>query len=307
MPSITLSEWTQLELVSRSIRPDSRLVGARRLTGGVSALVTALALELPDRSRLQVVLRQHGEPDLARNPRIATSEYRLLCMLRAAGVAAPRPLWFDESRTILPSPYVVLEYIEGQPEFDPPDRERFLAELAAHLARIHGLDCASTDLSFLPRQEEAIAERLAKRPGSGADEGRIWNALKEAWPPPRRNGSVLLHGDFWPGNVLWGDGRVTAIIDWEDAATGDPLSDVANARLEILWALGAAAMESFTGFYLAARPVDVVALPHWDLCAALRLGSRFADWAVDEATEKTMRERLQWFVHQALARLDLKK
>jgi aminoglycoside phosphotransferase (APT) family kinase protein len=40
---------------------------------------------------------------------------------------------------------------------------------------------------------------------------------------------VLLHGDFWPGNALWRDGALVAILDWEDAAIGDPLADVANA------------------------------------------------------------------------------
>ena len=64
-------------------------------------------------------------------------------------------------------------------------------------------------------------------------------------PLPRRNLPALLHGDYWPGNVLWEDGRLAAIIDWEDASVGDPLVDVSNARLEILWVFGPS-VEEFT-------------------------------------------------------------
>ncbi len=41
---------------------------------------------------------------------------------------------------------------------------------------------------------------------------------------------MLLHGDLWPGNVLWQDGRLVAVVDWEDGAVGAPLIDVASAR-----------------------------------------------------------------------------
>ncbi len=63
---------------------------------------------------------------------------------------------------------------------------------------------------------------------------------------------------------------LTNCIDGEDAAIGDPLADVANSRLEILWALGRDAMERFTQHYQSLAPLDITDLPLWDLCAALR-------------------------------------
>ena len=36
----------------------------------------------------------------------------------------------------------------------------------------------------------------------------------------------------------WCHNRIVAVIDWEDAALGDPLADVANARLEVLMHFG---------------------------------------------------------------------
>ena len=58
---------------------------------------------------------------------------------------------------------------------------------------------------------------------------RIRDMLASAWPFPRPNPPALLHGDYWPGNILWKDGRLAAVIDWEDACLGDPLVDLAMA------------------------------------------------------------------------------
>ena len=115
---------------------------------------------------------------------------------------------------------------------------------------------------------------------------------------------MLLHGDFWPGNTLWKDGRLTAILDWEDAATGDPLLDVANARLELLWALGVEAMETFTHRYASTmKDVDMTDLPHWDLWADARLSNRVTEWGLDEAAEEAVRAGHEAFVAQALKEL----
>jgi hygromycin-B 4-O-kinase len=51
-----------------------------------------------------------------------------------------------------------------------------------------------------------------------------YNALIGQCPDERR----LVHGDWGSNNLLVADGRVTAVLDWENAATGDPLYDVAT-------------------------------------------------------------------------------
>jgi thiamine kinase-like enzyme len=100
-------------------------------------------------------------------------------------------------------------------------------------------------LSFLPKLDHLYTEKLKNRPvilDESLSEGRIRDMLESVWPLPRVNQAALLHGDFWPGNILWKNGRLTAVIDWEDAALGDPVADFANSRLEILWAYGRKAM-----------------------------------------------------------------
>lgn len=43
---------------------------------------------------------------------------------------------------------------------------------------------------------------------------------------PRSAGTVLVHGDFKPGNVLLAGGEPTALLDWELAHLGDPMEDL---------------------------------------------------------------------------------
>jgi aminoglycoside phosphotransferase (APT) family kinase protein len=180
-------------------------------------------------------------------------------------------------------------------------------QMAEHLADIHHFDGAGAELSFLPLIAMRYARLLAERPDTldtTIEEGRIRAMLRAAWPFPQHNATTLLHGDFWPGNLLWHNGRVAAILDWEDAAIGDPLADLANTRLEILWAHGQDAMQHFTSHYQARMALDVRALPLWDLCAALRPAGKIDAWAADQAAAQMMRDRHAWFRTQAFVLLD---
>jgi aminoglycoside phosphotransferase (APT) family kinase protein len=161
----------------------------------------------------------------------------------------------------------VVEYIEGQIDLAPADLDDYLGQLASCLASIHAIDGARPDLAFLPRQE-------AERP-------------------------VLLHGDFWPGNILWRDGRLVAVIDWEDAMIGDPLADLGNTRLELLWAFGSEAVDRFTHLYHAATAVDLADLPHWDIRAATDAREQLAHWGLAASIERTMREQLEQVIERA--------
>jgi aminoglycoside phosphotransferase (APT) family kinase protein len=301
-------EDKKFEQVLQKIDHQSKLLRTWELEGGVSAQVTVLEIEQPDGQTKKMIVRRHGVVDLEHNPHIAADEFKLLQLLQSYGLAVPEPYYLDQSCEIFSTPYVVIEYVEGKTEFAPPHLHDFIFQFAAHLARIHTMDCSRLDLSFLPQQEQIYTEKLRKRPiivDESLDEGHIRDVLEAVWPPPQRNPSALLHGDFWPGNILWKDGQLVAIIDWEDAASGDPLADVANSRLEILWAFGIEAMQSFIHHYQSMTSIDFTNLPYWDLCAALRPASKIGTWGLDDLTEKTMRERHRWFITQVFKNLSL--
>jgi aminoglycoside phosphotransferase (APT) family kinase protein len=296
----------KFELVVQKIDPQSKLLRTWELKGGVSAQVTALEIERPDGRTQKMIVRQHGAADLEHNPHIAADEFKLLQLLHSVGLAAPKPYYLDQSCEIFATPYLVIEYIDGETVFAPNNVPDLINQLAMQLSRIHQVDCSNLDVSFLPQQEKIVAEKLGKRPvtvDEALDEGRIRDALETVWPLTQGNTSVLLHGDFWPGNTLWQDGQLVAVIDWEDAALGDPLADVANSRLEILWAFGIDAMQRFTDHYQSMTTIDFTNLPYWDLCAALWPISQIAGWGLDEITEKAMRERHRWFIAQTFEKL----
>jgi aminoglycoside phosphotransferase (APT) family kinase protein len=298
----------KFEQLVQKIDPQSKLLRAWELKGGVSAQVTALEIERPDGQTKKMIVRRHGDVDLKRNPQIAADEFKLLQILRSVGLATPAPYYLDQSGEIFPNPYVVIEYVEGKAEFAPAQATDLIPQLATHLARIHTVDCSNLDLSFLPKQEKRYTEKLRDRPTNldeSLDEGRIRDMLESVWPLSQQNTSVLLHGDFWPGHILWKDGRLIAVIDWEDAELGDPLADVANSRLEILWAFGIDAMHSFTQHYKSMTTIDFTNLPIWDLFAALRPASQMSEWAADDITEKRMRERHKLFTSQAFEKLSV--
>ncbi len=108
-----------------------------------------------------------------------------------------------------------------------------------------------------------------------------------------------------------------AVIDWEDAKLGDPLTDLAISRLDMVWIFGIEAMNTFTDHYKSMMAIDYSNLPYWDLSAALRLirlaGSNLAEWAAfflpfgrPDITEQTMREDYKLFITQAFEKLAVK-
>ena len=311
---ISAVDTPRFERLIREMAIGSRLIRAWGLTGGISATMTALEVEQPDSQTRMVIVRQPSARTLQHNPRAAEDEFRLLQLTHALGLATPAPLRLDSSGAIFPSPYLVIEYIDGRPDYapsNPPDAARQMAE---HLAALHRVDCATPDWSFLPAQANDLPSLIGPppaQPNESMDETRIREELERAWPWRQRNAPALLHGDYWPGNVLWRAGRLVAVVDWEDARCGDPLMDLAISRLDLLWIYGRAAFDAFTSHYQSTTRIDESNLPYWDLCAALRLvrlaGSDLAGWAAffapygrADITEQTIREHYRFFVDQAL-------
>jgi aminoglycoside phosphotransferase (APT) family kinase protein len=307
----------QFELLVQTIAPQSVLLRTWSLKGGISAEMTTLEIRHPDGHTSRMILRRPGEQTIRRNPHAAEAEFKILQLTQSLGLPTPRPYYLDLSGTIFPAPYLVIEYIEGKPEFMPAQRTDFIFQLAKQLAQIHSADYSNQDVSFLPKQPNKCAEIARQQPSSLAesiDTRHIRDRLEEVSPIPQRNASALLHGDFWPGNILWLNQTLVAVIDWEDAKVGDPLTDFAISRLDILWIFGVDAMHSFTHVYQSLMDIDYANLPYWDLCAALRLarliGPDLNEWTNFfipfgryDITEHTLREHFRFFVAQALEKL----
>lgn len=284
-----LSQAT-LAAVARRLDPAARLIAARPLAGGVSATMIALDLEGGGGDRT-VILRLPGPENLKADPQSAAHEHRLLGLLAERRIPAPRPLLLDTTRDLVAMDYLVIGWLDGAVDFAPADPLAAVHAMAELLARIHGIR-DSPDFAFLPLHRNPLGLQeggyLADdHPARlDADEGRtVERLVKTGHLESVASRSVLLHGDFWPGNMLWRDGSLVAALDWEDAAIGHPLSDVAIARLDIAIFFGMEAAEAFTKRYAARARQDLSALPLWDLYACQRAPADYAAWGQDWAEQ----------------------
>jgi aminoglycoside phosphotransferase (APT) family kinase protein len=301
----------ELHLILLRAFPGSRVDACEELQGGVSARAVAADVVLPDATTRRVVVRRPSCTTPEERLRIVSREHELLSRCAALGIPAPRPCFLDVAAAAL-----VLEHVEGAPEFAPADAPGMLHQMASQLAHIHRAGAAG-GFEFLERRSDSAARHVLqapKRPDESLDEPRLRSALIELWPWQQDNDDTLLHGDYWPGNLLWRGGKLVAVLDWEEAEVGDPLADVAVSRLDILWAFGEEAMDTFTQCYREQTRIGWRNLACWDLCVALRPMGNLGLWARiysdpaisrPDVTELSMREGHRRFVHQALRSLDL--
>lgn len=301
-----LLQTDEFEQVAQRVAPGSHLRRVWSLDGGISANMVALEIETAVGFVQRIIIRQYSDAHHCQNPQIAADEYRLLQITQAQGLATPVPYFCDQTGQIFSRPYLALEYIEGEMTFSPPDWAHTVRQLAAQLVKIHQVDPAKVDLSFLPERGNRCAELDRKRlyeVDPSSLEGRIKELLEEAGPFAQENAPTLLHGDFWPGNSLWHDGKLVAVIDWEDAGWGDPLIDLAQSRAEIVWIFGIEAMQLFTREYQSIMLLNDKNLRYWDLCAALRvlriaggdltgLASYFVPYGRADITAESIEENL---------------
>lgn len=279
-----------------SLAPGASITQVEPLTGGVSADVARVTLAVGD-GTLRIVVRRHrdvaGKPARAER---ATREFALLRVLHAHGVPVPKPWAFVPPQTLL------LDWVEGDAGL--PDvtakgwHDTVATALATALAAIHAItgDAGLPELPLLTDPLPALCEWLPALP---------LRDVAATQMPPFTGTPRLLHGDYWPGNVLWdGDGLV-AVIDWEDAALGDPLTDVACARVELCCAHGEALADAFTAAYARVAALDHARLPWWDLFVSSAALQYMDQWGLAADVLAARKRATVAFQARALAQLGL--
>lgn len=300
-------ELSRIQRLVQTIRPDCTVLYAWPLEGGVSAQVTAFEIEHPEGRTERLVLRRHGIANRERNPDIARDEFSLLALLHRAGLPVPKPIHVDSACDHFPTPYGVVEYITGSTDVEPADYRTAIHQMADFLSDLHLMNWSGQDLSFLPELGVRLDDMLLgfrSDPEESPDITLIRTALESHLSLPRMNAPVLLHGDYWRGNIIRKDGQIAAVVDWEDAALGDPLADLAKCRIETHWLFGPDAMAQFTERYTARMPaLDLANLPFWELYAALGPTTKLSTWGLDPDVEAGMRAVIREHVERALAAL----
>jgi aminoglycoside phosphotransferase (APT) family kinase protein len=249
----------------------------------------------------RIVLKTYENPELDRDLK-ARRGFSALQMLYDADVPTPEPIWLDNAGALLGAPAIAMGFIEG----DEPrrhgagDGEAYASAAAATLAQIHRIEVHANDVPILmDADSECVWFLKAGVPAymQAHPQGDfLWHAIKEMHANATPTSRVLLHTDFWTGNVLW-DGRdITGVLDWEEAAHGDPGIDVAYCRMDMhLNGMGRDVADRFLREYeeAAGRPTENLAL--WELAAAVR-PMHDAEW------ERDCRDELLGFIADARSR-----
>lgn len=163
-------------------------------------------------------------------------EFNVISALQRVGFLVPRISGFTPLHRAM-----LMEFVEGatnyQVRVDPGLQRRIQEDLMRHVARLHSLDVPKLGLAGFEQAstvQEAVGQDLARLksmygPAAICKEPEIDFAL--AWLehniPGPSSPARLIHGDVGPGNFIFDDGRVRAIIDWEVAHLGHPLEDLA--------------------------------------------------------------------------------
>ncbi|MFF0338735.1 aminoglycoside phosphotransferase family protein [Kribbella sp. NPDC004875] len=146
-----------------------------------------------------------------------------------------------------------------------------LRAAGAALAGLHDLQMPPREfLPFRPRPiavDDFAADRRAGRMPTTALLQQADNLVTAHGLPAAE--PVFLHGDVWPGNIVWAGDHLTAFIDWKTAGVGAPGVDLSELRKQVAISFGPdAPAHVLTGWEQATgRRADHVA--YWDAVAAL--------------------------------------
>jgi aminoglycoside phosphotransferase (APT) family kinase protein len=242
-----------LEHLREEWLPSVELLGATRADGGFSSETWFAEMRVEGREETLVLRRQAIvgplEPyDLAR-------EIGVVQALESSQVPVPRVWHFCADPSVLGTPFVLMQRIAGDvPDYrnlpryprwqHPEERSAMARELVRVLARIQDVDWrqdarlsrlmpALGDPATPPVVDriKLILTKLRIMVGPAGVPPVLVEAA--AWlldnVPARRDGWVLVHGDYRVGNLIWQGDHIVAVLDWEGAGIGDPLEDLGYA------------------------------------------------------------------------------
>ncbi|HSS11870.1 MAG TPA: phosphotransferase family protein, partial [Acidimicrobiales bacterium] len=210
-------------------------------------------------------------------------EAQIFRALHDTGVTVPRIIAIHPTREAF-----LAERISGQTWFyrirDRGEQVRVARDFVRNLAALHRLDPSQLDIPGLgpvqPACQLVLAE-LERMRGRATGPDQHIDPLIEVcldWltrnVPDYDGPVVLVQGDTGPGNFLYENGRVTAVVDWELAHWGDPMDDIAWLSLRTV-------QDTFTHFpdrlreyeQLSGHQIDPVRVWYYRLLAETRLAS----------------------------------
>jgi aminoglycoside phosphotransferase (APT) family kinase protein len=251
-----------LEEVRSLAGPSARVVTVARLPGGQHADTWRVDTESPATS---VVVRQFPAGD-----RAPLRERRVLRALDGLGGLAPVHLGGDLEGRRSEHPTSMISRLDGRPDITPADPVEWARELGRALAAVHAVPGARlAGLSSVLDDRGGSQEILT---GPLAAEVRARRPEVVAAP------EVLTHGDFWSGNVVWREGKLTGVVDWSSGSRGPRGFDLGWCRLDLVLLFDERLADEFLAAYEAGAGQAVGEVRLWDCWAAARSDDAVGSW-----------------------------
>ncbi|WP_019854543.1 phosphotransferase family protein [Actinopolyspora mortivallis] len=175
-------------------------------------------------------------------------EYRVVSALADTGVPVPRTHLLCTEDEVIGAPFYVMDFVPGRtyrsPEeiatLDRRQRRELALRMTETLARLHGIDPDSVGLSDFGRPEGFLHRQLRRWSKQlDASYSREIPGIVElrdrlAETVPENGSTAVVHGDYRLDNLLADEnGEIRAVLDWEMATLGDPLTDL--GLLVVYW------------------------------------------------------------------------
>lgn len=191
----------------------------------------------------RLVLRKQPPGPLLPSAHAIDREYRVLRALKETGVPVPPALAYCTDRTLIGTPFYVMDRLEGRvfhdctlPGVSPAERTAMVGAMAETLAALHNVDPIAVGLGDFGRHEGYFARQIKRwsqqwqtaRTREDANIERLISWLGANIPTDEPLG--IAHGDYRIGNLMFHatEPRVIGILDWELSTLGHPLADVAH-------------------------------------------------------------------------------
>lgn len=263
------------------------------LTGGAIQENWLVTVDLGGR-RQELVLRTDA-PSRVAVSHGRSEEFAILRVAHRAGVTVPEPLWLCRDPTVLGQVFYLMRRAHGvaagyrvvKDKRLGGDRAKLAKRLGSELARIHTIRPGTPGLEFLamptgsPALDQVALLRADLDRRSAGYPALEWGLRWAERNAPPLGDIVLVHQDFRSGNYMVDETGLTAILDWEFGAWGDPVADIGWFCAKC-WRYGEDALEAggialradFYRGYAAAggRPVNPTAVHYWEVMAHLRWG-----------------------------------
>ncbi|MEO6794025.1 MAG: phosphotransferase family protein [Mycobacterium sp.] len=247
-----------------------------------------------DRAGNRWVLRRPPIGNVLPSAHNVLREWSILSRLQNTAVPVPPVVGHSPDRQITGADFYVMEFVDGViPNSDEDaaainDRAQASRNMVDTLAQIHRVDCRTAEFDdfrrpggYLERQLRRWIRQLDVSGSTNSSLREVHSMLAHDVPPERWTG--LVHGDFRPGNLIFGaDGTVRAVLDWELCAIGDTLADLGwlaavwSSREVIGWAPepehGFLSVEEGIDRYQAITGRDVSDIGYYHAFALWRLG-----------------------------------